>query len=79
MSFTEGTERTAWFSTDEGGSWENGGANWHHAFEIKANPIDGCNWDNGIVPNGVNARAISPPTFPRCWETVFSFSRCCST
>ncbi len=23
-----------------------------------------CNWDNGIVPNGVNGRAISPPGFP---------------
>ena len=21
-------------------------------------------WDNGIVPNGVNGRAISPPAFP---------------
>jgi hypothetical protein len=24
----------------------------------------GCAWDNGIVPNGVNGRALSPPAFP---------------
>jgi hypothetical protein len=25
---------------------------------------EGCPWDNGLQPNGVNARAISPPSFP---------------
>jgi V8-like Glu-specific endopeptidase len=24
----------------------------------------GCDWDNGLVPNGVNGRALSPPSFP---------------
>ena len=42
-------------------------------------------WDNGMVPNGVNGRAISPPSFPDafgkrtvnndCEKTVTSLAR----
>jgi hypothetical protein len=27
-------------------------------------PLGGCFWDNNIVTNGVNGRALSPPSFP---------------
>jgi hypothetical protein len=54
-----GTTRKA--ACDEmGGTWYEG----ETCPEFQCPDVVGCAWDNGIVPNGVNGRAISPPSFP---------------
>jgi hypothetical protein len=54
-----GTTRKA-ACDDLGGAWYIG----QTCPEFTCPDVVGCAWDNGIVPNGVNGRAISPPSFP---------------
>jgi len=61
------------------------GGRWHllencdEGYECPA--FDPCGWDNGIVPNGVTGRGVSPPRFPntRVADDVFAEADCVIT
>jgi hypothetical protein len=55
---------TGYFSLDAGTTWQPEGAGWQHAFVVRGGASGGCGWDNNTTSNGVNGRALSPPSFP---------------
>ena len=63
----DGPDTSGWLSLDAGATWNiEGDPDWDHAFTVtgivvgQGSPL----WDNDLIPDGVNGRAISPPGFP---------------